>query len=119
MGSKATGDQRVVSVIFEELKKKKMFFLDSLTTSSSVCKEVASDVGLPCVRRDVFIDHRNDPEHIRLQMEKVEKVAEKAGSCVAIGHDRKVTIETLKEIIPGMKERGVKFVRLSEVLEER
>lgn len=117
MGSKATSDSRVMAIVFSELKSRDLFFLDSVTTPESVCEKVASEVGLPYARRDIFIDHDMDAEHIKKQMEKVEKVAVREGSAVAIGHDRKLTIEILTEIIPQMKERGIKFVKLSEMIE--
>lgn len=119
MGSKATSDPRVMAIVFNELKTRDMFFLDSVTTPESAGEEAARKVGLPYARRDIFIDHDADTEHIKKQMEKVEKIAVGKGSAIAIGHDRKGTIEILTEIIPPMKERGIKFVKLSELIEAK
>lgn len=119
MGSKATSDARVISVIFGYLKERDLYFLDSVTTNASVCEEVAREKDLAYVKRDIFIDHEKNIEYIKAQLAKVEKVAIRDGSCVAIGHDRGQTIEVLREVVPAMKEKGVKFVKLSEIIDKR
>ncbi|MCM8780085.1 MAG: divergent polysaccharide deacetylase family protein, partial [Candidatus Omnitrophica bacterium] len=43
MGSLATADSRLMRVIFEELKKRKLYFLDSYTSGASVCSRQAKD----------------------------------------------------------------------------
>lgn len=119
MGSKATSDRRVMGVIFEELKERDLFFLDSMTTNGSVGRDLAQELGIPYVRRDVFIDHQNESDHIKKQLAKVEKMALLEGSVVAIGHDRGTTVEVLAQVIPQMKEKGIEFVKLSEVIERQ
>ena len=80
---------------------------------------MAREVELPYVKRDIFIDHEKDAEHIKAQLAKARKVAERDGSAVAIGHDREQTIKVLAEVVPAMKEKGVKFVKLSEIIDRR
>jgi len=116
MGSKATGDCRLMAVVFDDLKRRRMFFLDSFTTGNSVCAETAQDAGIPYIRRDIFIDNVREKDSIKRQMEKAEKKAHADGSVVAIGHDRKMTIDVLRELVPGMKARGIRFVKLSELV---
>ena len=119
MGSKATKDDRLMTVVLGDLKDRGMFFLDSFTTKRSVCEQAARKVGIPYLRRDVFIDNRLEGEYIKRQMEKLEQTAFTDGSAVGIGHDRGVTIDVLREVVPKMKEKGIKFVYLSEMVEER
>lgn len=118
MGSKATRDARVLRIVFEELKKKKMFFLDSLTTNESVCLEVAENAGIPCIERDVFIDNEPDDSAIMRQVKKAGKIARLYGKAVAVGHDREATIRILRKAVPAMAEEGIRFVKLSETVEE-
>jgi len=118
MGSKATGDKRLMTVVMGCLKEENMFFLDSFTNADSVCGETAENIGMPCVRRDVFLDNEADIDHIRERMLETERIARKKGSAIAIGHDRAVTIEALNEIVPEMKEKGIKFVKLSEIIKK-
>jgi polysaccharide deacetylase 2 family uncharacterized protein YibQ len=77
---------------------------------------VAVDTGVPYISRDIFIDNKREEEYIRQQLEKAEKRAFSKGSVVAIGHDSSATIDVLRKVIPGMKKRGIRFVKLSEVV---
>jgi len=119
MGSRATKNERVLGIIFEELKKKGMFFLDSMTTDGSLCMETAKNTGIPCVKRDIFIDNVLEEEAITRQMEKAGEIARLKGDVVAIGHDRSVTIEVLRKVIPRMQKEGIRFVSLSEIVKDR
>ncbi len=119
MGSRATRDGRVMGIIFEELKKKGMFFLDSMTTDGSLCMETASNAGIPCVKRDIFIDNVLEEETITRQMKKAGEIARLNGAVVAIGHDRSVTVEVLRKVIPRMEKEGILFVTLSEIVRNR
>ncbi len=118
MGSKATGDARVMKVVFGELKRRDMFFLDSMTTSDSVCEAIASEMDVPYVKRDIFIDNVQKKDAIIKQIGKAVKIAREKGEAVAIGHDRKLTVEALKLIVPYIQKRGVQLVALSELLEK-
>lgn len=115
MGSKATTDNRLMMAVLENLKERDMFFLDSKTSGNTVCREVAERSGITCLERDVFIDNKLDPGSIKGQMHRVESIVAKGSSVIAIGHDRTMTIKVLKEVVPRMKEKGVKFVTLSEM----
>ena len=116
MGSKATSDETVMRIIFEDLGRRKMYFLDSMTTDQPVSQDIAEELGVPTVRRDIFIDHVNDEEHIRGQMEKIIKMALGGDDVVAIGHDRSMTVKVLKEYAPRMKKSGIRFVLLSDMI---
>jgi len=116
MGSQATESEDLMKVIFEELKKKKLYFLDSLT-GKTVGKKLALEVKLPYARRSVFLDNKSDAEYIQGQLEALAKMAKQEGFAVGIGHDRKRTLEVLVQAIPELKKRGFKFVYTSELVE--
>jgi hypothetical protein len=116
MGSKATADGTVMRVLFEDLGKRKMYFLDSMTTDEPVSKKVAEELGVPMARRDIFIDHINDETYVKNQMEKIMKMAMGGDDVVAIGHDRSITVKVLQEYAPRMKKSGIRFVLLSEMI---
>jgi polysaccharide deacetylase 2 family uncharacterized protein YibQ len=116
MGSRGTQDRRIMSIVLSDLKDKDMYFLDSRTTGRSVCEEVAGKTGISFAVRDVFIDNELDEAHIRQQMDKAARIALKKGTAVAIGHDRTVTVEALGKIVPDIREQGIEFVKLSEIV---
>jgi len=116
MGSRATGDPDTMRAILLEAGRRKLYFLDSMTTGDSVVGSVAGELKVPYAERDIFLDNRNEKVHIRGQLQKVEVAALKKGSVVAIGHDRKLTIETMAEYVPEMQKRGIEFVTLSQLM---
>ncbi|MGB2879354.1 MAG: divergent polysaccharide deacetylase family protein [Candidatus Omnitrophota bacterium] len=116
-GSKATGDKETMEIVLGEVKKNGLYYLDSMTTSGSVCEKIAGEKGLTFAKRDVFLDMDLDEGHIKRQLEKAENVARAKGYAVAIGHEREATLKVLKEMIPEMKDRGIQFVGLSEIIE--
>ena len=115
-GSKATEDKRSMSIILSDLKKRKLYFFDSLVTDKSVCREAAARVKVPYAKRDIFLDNENNPEYIEKQMLSLRKAAFKYGSIIAICHDRKNTITVLNKMMPELAEEGVQFVCLSEMV---
>ncbi|MDD4878900.1 MAG: divergent polysaccharide deacetylase family protein [Candidatus Omnitrophica bacterium] len=114
-GSKATEDRRFMKIVFGELKKNNMFFLDSLVTNYSACEQTAKTAGVRFVKRSVFLDNESDPAYIKKQLESAMALALKNGSAVAIGHDRPNTIAVLKEAIPLIESKGIEMTYVSEL----
>ena len=117
MGSKSTEEKPLMTAIMTYLKKNNLYFFDSLTTEKSVCREVARSAGVRYARRDAFLDNMNNAEYIEKQLMDIEKLAFKKGKVIAICHDRKTTIRVLSKIMPEMVRDGVRFVKLSELVE--
>lgn len=116
MGSSATQDLRTMGIVFKELKKKRIFFLDSFVTPKSVCFDLSRKMGIGFARRDIFLDNIEEPGYINQQIYKLKARAKAKGYAIGIGHDRKVTLQVLKEIMPQLEKEGYKFVFLSELV---
>ncbi len=116
MGSLATQDERVMQVVLSELKKRGLFFLDSLTTSRSVCRKAANVVKLPYLARDVFLDNEMEPDYIHGQIEQLAQTARKMGSAIGIGHYKWNTLVVLKEEIARLEAQGFQIVTLRDLL---
>ncbi|MFH1411071.1 MAG: divergent polysaccharide deacetylase family protein [Candidatus Omnitrophota bacterium] len=119
MGSKATKDARLMSIVFNELKNRDLFFLDSFTSGESVCREEAKLAGVTYFRRDIFIDNVQEPGDIAERLDEMEAAADTSRTMVGIGHDRVLTVRVLKESAAGMNEKGVELVFLSDELEQK
>lgn len=115
-GSRATEDKRTMSIILSALKKRGLYFFDSLVTDKSVCQEAAAQARVPYAKRDIFLDNENNPEYIEKQMLSLRKAAFKYGSVIAVCHDRKNTITVLNKMMPEFAEEGIRFVYLSEMV---
>ncbi len=116
MGSKATEDPRVMGIIFKEIKRRHLYFLDSFVSSKSVCSELAARSGIRFAERDIFLDNQEDHAYITGQVYKLKKKANLYGQAIGIGHDRRVTLEVLRELMPELEKEGYKFVFLSELV---
>lgn len=115
MGSLATENEKLMKIIFTELKKRGLYFLDSFT-GKTVCRKLAGLLGIPYARRHVFLDNKAESEYIIGQIETLAKIAAQEGSAIGIGHDRGKTLEVLAKRIPDFKKRGFKFVYVSQLV---
>ncbi len=114
MGSAFTQDERAMQVLISELKKKKLFFLDSLTSPKSVGFNLARMQGIKALNRDIFLDDKDDPAEIEAQWMKLIKIANKNGYAILLAHPKKNTTEFLQKILKNNNE--VTVVPVSEIL---
>lgn len=120
MGSRASADERVMRCILGEVAKARFFFVDSKTGVNSVIRSVASDMNVPCLERNVFLDGQQPKSHIVKQLRLAADIALKQGSAVAIGHvgveGGRPTAEAIEEMLPEFDSMGVQIVFVSELL---
>jgi len=119
MGSKATGDRALMKIIFRIIRKKGLFFVDSMTSRYSVSAALADEMGLAYGKRDVFLDNLNNKEAIAKQFVVLAQKARRRGYAVAIGHDRPVTMKILKEEISWLESQGIQIVSIKDLLKHR
>lgn len=110
MGSKATSDERVMRDVLGVFEKRHLFFIDSMTSYSTVGATTARELGIPTAERDVFLDNSKDLKYIQGQLKQVQDVALKRGTAIAIGHPNESTVQALAVAIPAMQAAGITFV---------
>jgi polysaccharide deacetylase 2 family uncharacterized protein YibQ len=81
--------------------------------------QVAQELGLPSVARNVFLDDDESVEAVRRKLIETEAVARRQGFAVAIGHPHAGTIQALAEWLPGVAGKGLALAPLSAVLRKR
>jgi polysaccharide deacetylase 2 family uncharacterized protein YibQ len=116
MGSLATQDRRVMDAVMSTIAKYNLFFLDSLTSPKSVACESARARGVPCLKRDVFLDNLDDANYVFNQVKKLVAVAKRRKKAIGIGHLKKTTLEGLKLAMPYLEEERIEVVPLSDLL---
>lgn len=116
MGSLATEDEAFITVLFRYLKKKNAFFLDSYVSPQSVCLRLARQSGVKFGQRAVFLDNSADRMYIQNQLLELAKRSEADGYAIGIGHNRKNTLDVLKEEVPRLEDKGYCFVFVSELV---
>ena len=117
MGSRLMEDPEKMRIVFSELKRRGLFFLDSRTTSQTIGQQVAQSLGLNVLERSIFIDNSLSEEDIKRQLEQLIQFSISNGRAIGIGHPHPSTVKSLKEILPRMKEKGIELVPLSAVME--
>ncbi len=118
MGSAGTADERLMRILMQELKRRDLFFLDSLTTKNSVAGKYALKFGVAYLKRDVFLDNESSLDSKKANLRKLLELALEKGQAIGIGHVREGTAEAILEMLPEFKAAGVKIVPLSQLLLE-
>jgi polysaccharide deacetylase 2 family uncharacterized protein YibQ len=115
MGSKLTAESTQMYQIFSVLKHRGLFFIDSRTTSDSLCKPSARLFQVPFAQRDVFIDHYQKPDFIRKQIQELIRIANLNGEAVGILHPYSTTYRILQEMLPDLQKQ-VQLVPASQIV---
>lgn len=115
MGSKATADRRVMEDVLRALPEG-AYFVDSRTSAHSIGMDVARELSIKSVTRDVFLDVDPSEGAVRKQLAELERMASTNGRAVGIGHMYPVTIRVLQDEIPRLQKKGIRFLRVSEAV---
>ncbi len=113
MGSRFTSDARGMEVVMRELKADGLIFLDSVTSGRTVGAKTAAADNVANLSRNVFLDDSPEPAAIQTQLRRVEEIARKTGSAIAIGHPRETTIAALTDWLQKARAEGFQFVPVS------
>ncbi|MFQ5511238.1 MAG: divergent polysaccharide deacetylase family protein [Candidatus Krumholzibacteriia bacterium] len=117
-GSRATQDRRVMRSVLSVIKGRRLFFLDSLTSGKSIAYNTAREMGVPAARNGVFLDaDTEDPLVIEERLLGLLETARERGTAIAIGHPRSSTYQVLERNLDVLKDSGVEFVFLSQLVE--
>ena len=115
MGSKFTSNRRAMHEVMSVLKEKGLFFVDSLTTSSSVGASEARNMGVRTGRRSIFLDNSQTQEDICRQLKRLVTYAKKNGTGIGIGHPNRATVNALKSC-KELLQQQVRIVGVRELM---
>ncbi len=116
MGSLLTQDREKMKIVLLKIKERQLFFVDSRTTSKSIAYDLARNLGVAALERDVFLDNESDVEKIKMRIDELIKKAKKNGKALAICHPRPETIQALKEMEKRLAGSEVEVVRVKDLL---
>ena len=112
MGSKFTKDPERMTYVFERLKARGLFFVDSRTTTMTCSRKVARHMQLKFAERQVFLDHLEETSFIRAQIKQLISIARSRGSAIGIIHPHRLTYRIIEEALPRLK-KEVEIVPVS------
>lgn len=121
MGSSFTASREGMKIMLEIAASEGLFFLDSLTTSSSQVRAAAAElksngITLPVLQRHVFIDHYMGKDNALTALKQLEAKAQQQGKAIAIGHPHPGTIAALNDWIPTLKDKNIYLVPISHLI---
>jgi polysaccharide deacetylase 2 family uncharacterized protein YibQ len=119
MGSRFTQNADGMRVVLEEARQRGLLFLDSKTISNSVGEELAREMGVAHIGRDVFLDDTLTEAAVERQLAAAEAIARRRGYAVAIGHPHPATIAVLQRSLPELAARGIAVVPLTAIVKRR
>lgn len=118
MGSAYMRDRPAVDRVMEELRRRGQLFLDSVTAPRSAGYWSARRHGVPAARRDVFLDPDEGEGILERQFVELARQVANRETAIAIGHPHPETLDALDRWVPRMREAGIEFVRVSEVVSQ-
>lgn len=113
MGTVATRDPALMSLVADEAKAQGMLFLDSVVIPHSQGVRRCDVAGVPTAARDCFIDNTARPADIASSLAEIEAHARRTGHCIAIGHPRPHTLDALEAWMPTLAGKGFALWPLS------
>lgn len=116
MGSKGTQDRPMLQAVMTELKRRELFFLNSMTSGSSAGREVAGDLRIPYAERDIFLDNVRTEAAVLEKLEELRQAAVRQGSAIGIGHDKPVTLKAIQKVLPSWEAQGIRLMKLSDLI---
>ena len=115
MGSKFMMNEDKLALIFRELKKKKLFFIDSRTSAETKAEAAANKVGLPMSERKIFIDNDRDYKKIYNNLINISKANDNT-PVILIGHPYPETILAIKDATKVLRDQGISIVPVSKII---
>lgn len=116
MGSKFTECPREIKEALKVVRKKDLFFVDSLTSSRSMGYKTARGLHMPAACRNIFLDNVPNESDILVQLDKLKRHAQKYGRAIGIGHPFPETAAAIGHFLDNIKDSGISPVYVSKVM---
>ena len=117
MGSHLTQQTQPMRWLMDALAQRGgLYYLDSRTTPNTVATRIASELGVPTLERNVFLDDDRSPTAIEHQFQRLLDLAKRQGSAVAIGHPYPETLAFLERRLLELEDSHVQLVAPSQLL---
>ena len=117
MGSAVTRDDSLMGGVLELVKRRGIYYLDSLTAPGTVTAALCRDLSIPYWERDVFLDNTGDKQSILHALDEGKKAASARGASVLIGHVWSAELaQTLMDIYPQLIEEGYSLSTISKYM---
>jgi polysaccharide deacetylase 2 family uncharacterized protein YibQ len=116
MGSKFTESRNKITEFLGIIKKTGFFFVDSLTTTRSKAYQTAKKLQIGTVRRNVFLDNRQEESAVLYQLSHLKVIARKYGCAIGIGHPFPETARAIGRFVKDLEGSDISLVHASNLI---
>ncbi len=117
MGSRFMEDEAGLAVMMQELARRGLFFVDSVTTGHSRARSAAARAGVRYAARSLFIDHAPGyAAALAALVQPPPRGSRRAKPLLMIGHPRPETLRALADAQPLWRDGGVRVIPLTTYL---
>jgi uncharacterized protein len=116
MGSKFTACKKEMKEALIAIKRRGLFFVDSLTTNHSMAYKTAKKLNVAAACRNIFLDNYPDESAILSQLNKLKRLAMRSGYAIGIGHPFPETASAINSFQKGLKESDISLVHISRLI---
>lgn len=118
MGSLLTQMDDPMLWVMQSLKQQQLFFVDSVTTKYTKASDTANQLGVPLLRRHVFLDNDVSPRGLEKQFKIMIQRTKQQGKLVAIAHPYPETIRFLRANLARLEANGIVLVKTSQLFDD-
>lgn len=115
MGSLLTQLDDPMLWVMASLKQKQLYFIDSKTTQFTRAGDTADQLGVPTLKRQLFLDNDVSEPALEKQFKLMIEQTHIQGHLVAIAHPYPETIRFLKANLDRLKAEGIELVPTSKL----
>jgi polysaccharide deacetylase 2 family uncharacterized protein YibQ len=119
MGSKFMADEERLMLVFKQLKKKDLFFIDSRTTNNSKTTAASQKAHLTVASRKIFLDNDRDYSKIYQILMDVGNAPAGNAPLIVIGHPYPETIRAIRDANKSFRGKGVSIVPVSKLMKKK
>ena len=116
MGSRFTESPEEIRETMMVIKDRRLFFIDSLTSSNSIAYATARKYRLSTAHRHIFLDNTRNVSAILNQLHQLRLHALKFGRAIGIGHPYRETALALGFFARSLKRSNITPVSASQII---
>jgi len=114
-GSRALEDSRVMTIVFEEIKKQRGYFIETKSARNSVAGPIAQRLAVPYENVTARLDNAPTPDLVA-EIKRDAAIAQLKGFLVVRCAGTRRLGDALKAALPFLRQNGVRLVFVSDIV---
>ncbi|MFT5790121.1 MAG: polysaccharide deacetylase 2 family uncharacterized protein YibQ [Shewanella sp.] len=116
MGSLLTQLTEPMHWVMDTLLQRDIYFIDSVTTKYTQAGAIAEEIGVPLLKRTIFLDNDKSNAGLEFQFQKAITLAKTQSDIIVIAHPYPETLAFLNKNVYRLAEANIALVPTSKLL---